>query len=189
MKKYVAFEANNAEMEFFDSIEDAQRWIMSRWIDGGVDHSSVPETFVAEVILKGTKTPFTPENMLVEVGEETDEDEKPDEKRKIWLDTGVIQGEESVQSWTEALNRVKQDETDDEIDYEYSFLRWLTNIIKSKHGKVTFSDAYNHYIDFCSYSLNMNPVSKKCFSQMLSKMGYKRKRTGKHRYILGISLH
>ncbi len=245
MKKYVAFEANNAEMEFFDSIEDAQRWIMSIWIEGGVNPSSVPESFVAEVVLEGTKTPFTPENMFVEVGEKkgtikpgwvwrdrvpvrvepdenTDADKTKegetvsDEKRKIWLDTIdlwldsntekineeheiITSMEEIILSMGKKMNCPGNNEnnlepgmvgTKEVAEGEEVWYRpVLTSepMLLATSRAVPVSVLYENYSAYCLDN-KIDQASKKRFSDKLIEMGYKRKRTNKHRCILGITL-
>ncbi len=245
MKKYVAFEANNAEMDFFDSIEDAQEWLMSIWIEGGVDSSSVPETFIAEVVLAGSKTPFTPENMFVEVGDDMGEikpgwvwkdrvlkkvepDENPDadktkegetvsdEKRKFWLDTIdlwldsntekineehkiITSMEEIIVSMGGKMNCPGNDENNleqgmvgtKEVDEGEEV--WYRPILTSEPMLLATSRAtpvsvlYENYEAYCLAS-DMFPASKRSFSDKLVEMGYKRKRTNKHRCILGLTL-
>lgn len=53
MKKYVAFEAGTAEMEFVDSIEDGKKWLQRQW-DDGLALDDPPGSFIAEVVCRGT---------------------------------------------------------------------------------------------------------------------------------------
>ncbi len=56
MKKYVAFDPMNREWDFFDSIADAQKWLIDDcdWSEGMPDELADGEYFIAEIILRSS---------------------------------------------------------------------------------------------------------------------------------------
>jgi DNA-directed RNA polymerase subunit RPC12/RpoP len=52
MKRYAAFESMTGDSKFFDTIEDAERWLIETWQHGATD-LEVEGGFIAEVLYHG----------------------------------------------------------------------------------------------------------------------------------------